>query len=83
IRPYLSIRFGAFYLAEQLRLFDGSPAPALAAYNGGPGNALDWNALAGGEIDLLLTTITFEETQRYVQRIYSHYNIYRALYGAG
>ncbi|MAU09110.1 MAG: hypothetical protein CL607_04755 [Anaerolineaceae bacterium] len=81
IRPYLSIRFGAFYLEEQLRLFEQSPAPALAAYNGGPGNALDWNALAGGEIDLLLTTITFDETRSYVQRIYSHYNIYRALYG--
>ncbi|QPC81783.1 tetratricopeptide repeat protein [Phototrophicus methaneseepsis] len=81
LQPYVSIRFGSHYLAEQLRLFDGSPAPALAAYNGGPGNALDWNALAGGEVDLLLTTITFEETKNYVQRIYSHYNIYRALYG--
>lgn len=80
-RPYVSIAFGSFYLDEQLRLFRGNVAAALAAYNAGPGRALDWVALAGGDVDLLVTTITFEETRRYVQRIYSHYNIYRALYG--
>jgi len=80
--PYVGIAFGAYYLDEQLRLFDGNAAAALAAYNAGPGRALDWNALAGGEVDLLLTTITFEETRMYLERIYSHYNIYRQLYGA-
>jgi len=80
-RPHVGIRFGAFYLDEQLRLFDGNAAAALAAYNAGPGRALDWVALSGGEVDLLVTTITFEETRSYVERIYSHYNIYRALYG--
>lgn len=80
-RPYVSIPFGSYYLDEQLRLFDGNEAAALAAYNGGPGNALDWYALSGGEVDLLLTTITFDETRSYVQRIYSHYNLYRDLYG--
>lgn len=81
-RPYLSVAFGAFYLDEQLRLFDGNAAAALAAYNAGPGRALDWYRLSGGEIDLFVTTITLDEPRRYVQRIYSHYNIYRALYSA-
>jgi soluble lytic murein transglycosylase len=80
-RPYKGIEFGAHYLAEQLRRFDGNAAPALASYNAGPGRALDWYGIAGGEVDLFVTTITISETRTYVQRIYSHYAIYRALYG--
>jgi len=81
-RPYLGVAFGAFYLDEQLRLFKGNAAAALAAYNAGPGRALDWSRLAGGDVDALVLTITFQETRSYVERIYSHYAIYRALYGA-
>jgi len=81
LRPHVSISFGAYYLDEQLDLFDGNKAAALAAYNAGPGYTLDWVRLSGGDVDSLVNTITFEETQRYVQRIYSHYTIYRELYG--
>ena len=42
LEPTLNIEFGAFYLGDQLRLFDGDLYLALAAYNGGPGNALRW-----------------------------------------
>ncbi|MEO1287932.1 MAG: transglycosylase SLT domain-containing protein, partial [Chloroflexota bacterium] len=80
-RPYIGIAFGAFYLDEQLRLFGGNQGAALAAYNAGPGYTLDWFNLSGGDIDSLVSTITFDETKRYVQRIYSHYTIYRELYG--
>ena len=79
--PHVSIAFGAFYLDEQLRIFDGNKAAALAAYNAGPGYTLDWVAIAGNDVDALVSTIQFDETKRYVQRIYSHYTIYRALYG--
>lgn len=81
-RPYVGIAFGAYYLDEQLRLFDGNEAVALAAYNAGPGYTLDWYRLSGGDVDSLVATITFDETRRYVQRIYSHYSIYRELYRA-
>jgi len=80
-RPYVAVSFGAFYLDEQLRIFDGNKAAALAAYNAGPGYTLDWYNLSGGDIDAFVATITFDETKRYVQRIYSHYTIYRELYG--
>jgi soluble lytic murein transglycosylase len=82
-RPYVGIAFGAFYLDEQLKLFDGKQAVALAAYNAGPGYTLDWYRLSGGDVDTFVTTITFDETRLYVQRIYSHYSIYRELYGSG
>jgi soluble lytic murein transglycosylase len=77
----VGIAFGAFYLDEQLKLFDRNEAVALAAYNAGPGYTLDWYRLSGGDVDTFVTTITFDETRRYVQRIYSHYSIYRELYG--
>lgn len=80
-RPYVGIAFGAYYLDEQMRLFEGNEAAALAAYNAGPGYTLGWVNLSGGDVDSLVATITFDETKRYVQRIYSHYTIYRELYG--
>jgi soluble lytic murein transglycosylase len=81
-RPHVGVAFGSYYLDEQLRLFEGNRAAALAAYNAGPGYTLDWVSIAGDDVDALVTTIQFDETRRYVQRIYSHYTIYRELYGA-
>ena len=80
-RPYAAIAFGSFYLDEQLERFDGNVPAALAGYNAGPGRAMDWLALSGGDADLFMATITIESTRGYVQRIYGFYNIYRALYG--
>lgn len=82
-RPYAGIEFGAFYLSEQLQRFDGNVTAALSGYNAGPGRAIDWLALSGGDHDLFITNITIDSTRGYVQRIYGFYNIYRALYGEG
>jgi len=82
-RPYAGVAFGTFYIDEQLELFDQNAIAALAAYNAGPGRALDWNALSGGDPDLFMTTITIDSTRGYVQFIYRNYNIYRELYGVG
>ncbi|MFN8372873.1 MAG: tetratricopeptide repeat protein [Anaerolineae bacterium] len=82
-RPYAGIEFGAFYLSEQLQRFDNNVPVALSGYNAGPGRAADWLELSGGDPDLFMNTITISSTQLYVQRIYSHYSIYRVLYGAG
>lgn len=81
-RPYAGIEFGAFYLSEQLGRFDNNAVASLAGYNAGPGRAIDWLELSGGDPDLFMNSITIESTQIYIQRIYSHYSIYRALYGA-
>lgn len=81
-RPVVNVPFGAFYLAEQLTLFGGDIHAALAAYNAGPGNALRWHGVAGGDIDLFVETINFAETRLYVQNIYRWYTVYRQLYGA-
>jgi hypothetical protein len=44
--PATNIDFGAWYLAQQWRAF-GSPGLSAAAYNGGPGMVLDWQAGRG------------------------------------
>ncbi len=36
----VNVTFGVDYMARQRQAFDGDLYPALAAYNGGPGNAL-------------------------------------------
>ena len=82
-RPYAGVAFGAFYIDEQMRLFDRNAVVALAAYNAGPGRAYDWNALSAGDPDLFMTTITIDSTRHYVQFIYRNYNIYREIYGGG
>ncbi len=81
-RPYAGIEFGAYYLGEQLRTFDGNVTASLAGYNAGPGRSLGWLEISGGDHDLFMTSITIDSTRTYVQRIYGFYNIYRVLYGA-
>ena len=79
-RPLVSVRFGAYYIARNRDLLDGSLYGSLAAYNGGPGNALVWNELAQGDPDLFVEVIRFEETRDYIRSIYEIFNTYRSLY---
>lgn len=81
-RPYAGVEFGAYYLSEQVQRFDGNVTAALAAYNAGPGRASQWLEVSGGDHDLFLNAISIDSTRLYVQRIYSYYSVYRALYGA-
>lgn len=80
-KPHISLTFGAYYFDQQLDLFDGFYPAALAAYNGGPGNAIRWYEEAGADPDLYLETINFSETRLYLRTIYSNYQVYRTLYG--
>ncbi len=78
--PLINIRLGAKYLATQRDYFGGDLYLALAAYNGGPGNAYYWSQLSNGDPDLFLEVIRFEETQRYIRSIAELMNIYRLIY---
>jgi len=79
-RPKVSVTFGADYLSDQRDYFDGDLYVALAAYNGGPGNAAIWKNLAGDDPDLFLEVIRFSETRAYIRGIYEIFSIYRNLY---
>ncbi len=80
-KPHISLIFGAYYFDQQLQLFEGFYPAALAAYNGGPGNAIRWYDEAGSDPDLYLETINFSETRLYLRTITSNYQIYKQLYG--
>ena len=79
-RPNVSVRFGAYYLAKNRDLLGGNIFAALAAYNGGPGNAIAWNELAGNDPDLFVEVIRFQETRDYIRLIYEIFGTYRAIY---
>lgn len=82
-RPYAGLAFGAYYLDEQLRFFDGDIYAALSAYNAGPGNAARWHAAAPDDPDRYLEEVDYAETRSYIRRIYTGYVVYRHLYGEG
>lgn len=80
-RPAINIPMGTYYLARQVNAFGGDLYLALAAYNGGPGNALSWQAASGGDPDLFLEVIHYDETRTYLRQIVEFYLIYQRLYG--
>ena len=79
-RPYVSVRFGAYYLSKQKRIFEGDVYAALAAYNGGAGNALRWQERSGADPDVFFSVISFDETKLYVRNIATNYALYRRIY---
>jgi soluble lytic murein transglycosylase len=82
LTPETSLRFGAYYLARQIEGFGGNVHAALAAYNGGPGNAGRWAEASADDPDLLLESIDFPETRLYVEVVLANYALYRYTYGA-
>ena len=79
-RPNVSVRLGAYYLASNRDLLNGDLYAALAAYNGGPGNASAWQSLSNGDPDLYLEVVRFKETRDYIRSIYEIYNTYKNIY---
>ena len=75
-----SLRFGARYIADQLRRF-GRVDAALAAYNAGPGRAERWLGIAGASgTPEFVAAIDIEETSGYVAAILEHYMHYLMAY---
>ena len=79
-RPLVNIKLGAFYLTKWLNYFDGDMTAALAAYNGGIGNAIEWKSLAGDDSDLFLEVVRYDETRNYVRYIAENYETYKSTY---
>ena len=82
LRPYVSIRYGVWYLAQQFQYLGGHPLAAMAAYNAGPGNSLSWLNTSGPDPDVFYETIAFEETRRYLDTVLPNYYHYRRLYAS-
>jgi soluble lytic murein transglycosylase len=76
----VSLEFGASYLASQLQSSDGNAYRALAAYNGGPGAAASAGETSGGDDDLFIEDLEFDETKLYVRLVMENLARYRQLY---
>ncbi|MEE3234310.1 MAG: transglycosylase SLT domain-containing protein [Candidatus Latescibacterota bacterium] len=84
--PGLSIRFGAFFLGNQIKYFKESMAShmsfelSLAAYNAGPHNARNWlERFPYTDVDSFIERIPFKETRLYIKLVLKNYEIYKAL----
>jgi soluble lytic murein transglycosylase len=81
--PATSLRFGAYYLGQQLRTFDGNVLAALAAYNAGPAAASRWLRQASTpDADGFVAAVDYNETRLYLERVLENYAHYRYAYGA-
>jgi soluble lytic murein transglycosylase len=78
--PYLNIKFGVWYINQQLGIFDGNLLAALAAYNAGPGNVLEWVKVSD-DLDIFVESIPFWESRYYVRTVYVNLAAYRRIYG--
>ncbi|MGQ9518038.1 MAG: lytic transglycosylase domain-containing protein, partial [Anaerolineae bacterium] len=80
-RPFINIKFGAFYIQQQLESFGGDLLSALAGYNAGPGNTRRWRQMAGGtDPDLFFLLVDIAETRLYLEQVMAHYAAYQLLY---
>jgi soluble lytic murein transglycosylase len=85
--PLYNAQLGASYLDRQLDKYGGSLLLAAAAYNAGPGNANKWITAFGdprsSKVDpvVWVELIPFQETRKYVQRVFGNYMVYRARLG--
>ena len=85
--PLYNVQLGSRYLDDQLQRYDGSLLLAAAAYNAGPGNANKWISAFGDPRDpavdpiVWVEMIPFQETRKYVQRVFGNYMVYRARLG--
>jgi soluble lytic murein transglycosylase len=74
--PYISVRFGVWYFAQQLKEFD-EPLYALIAYNAGASRVKQWQK---ADLDYTIEEIELTETASYVRIVYNNWKQYQWIY---
>ena len=68
--PDYNVRLGTFHLRMLMNMFRNNVYLAVAAYNAGQGNVMQWRRAAPRKpIDEFLESIPFPETRNYVKRV--------------
>lgn len=70
--PATNITLGAAELRRLIDRFNGQLAPALAAYNAGPGAVDRWLPDEPIDLDIWVENIPYNETRAYVRRVLWH-----------
>ncbi len=79
--PRTNIKLGTLYMRDQIDKF-GRIEYVAAAYNAGPGRAVQWRASLPAEMDEWAEAVPFRETRQYVQGVARNGLQYRRLYDA-
>ena len=77
--PRLNIQLGTAYLRDQFDKF-GRIEYVAAAYNAGPGRAVQWRSSLPAEMDEWAEAVPFKETRGYVQGVVRNRLQYQRLY---
>ncbi|MGH4051048.1 MAG: lytic transglycosylase domain-containing protein [Clostridium sp.] len=78
----INVDMGCWYINNLNTEFNGNIDLVLAAYNGGRGNVQKWLKNAEYSSDgKTLNTIPYEETDKYVKKVKTNYNVYVKIYG--
>jgi len=80
-RPYVNLKFGAYYLHWTRGYLKGNSVSALVGYNAGPGNSQLWRRLSGADDTFFVETLPVSESQIYVKQIVTNLYHYTRLYG--
>jgi len=68
--PEVNIKLGTYHFRHLIDLFGGDPQLAVASYNAGQGNVLNWRRAAPRKPpDEFFESIPFPETRTYVKRV--------------
>lgn len=79
--PEYSIKMGCWYLRDLANEFNNDPKLYLAAYNGGRGNVEKWlNDSKHSSDGKNLHYIPYKETDKYIKKVMTDYNVYKKLY---
>ncbi len=80
-QPQTNIMMGCWYLGELLKKFEGNVMLAAASYNAGPHRVAAWLQFRNSlDADEFVEEIPFQETRKYVKRVFRSYMIYNFLY---
>lgn len=81
IDPKLNLRLGMKYFKRLLKKYDGNLIYTLAAYNAGEGNLKRWrnSKLTYSDPLVIIESIPFKETRKYVKLIYRNVFFYKYL----
>ena len=85
--PSYNAKIASAYIGDRMKEFEGSYVLTFAGYNAGPGRARQWIREFGdprnSKIDPIdwIERIPFEETRKYVAKVLSNLQIYRARLG--